>query len=90
MCAQSAFLPPHLGLESFALCAQNQGPDFRLLVALVEELGPTVAMPWARCGESLSSAHKARGAADAAAAAWSQEALASGLWGVTSDGKAWR
>lgn len=39
MCVQSAFLPPHLGLKSFALCVQNQGPDFRLLVTLVEELG---------------------------------------------------
>ena len=40
MCVQSAFLPPHLGLKSFALCVQNQGPDFRLLVTLVEGLGP--------------------------------------------------
>lgn len=40
MCIQSAFPAPHLGLKSLALCVQNQGPDFRLLVSLVEELGP--------------------------------------------------
>ena len=42
------------------------------------------------CGESLSPAHKARGSVDSAAAAWSQKALVSGLWGVTSTGKAWK
>lgn len=40
VCTPSAFPAPHLRLESFALCVQNQGPDFRLLVSLGEELGP--------------------------------------------------
>lgn len=39
VCTLSAFPAPHLRLESFALCVQNQGPDFRLLVSLGEELG---------------------------------------------------
>ena len=53
MCIQSAFPAPHLGLRSFALCVQNQGPDFRLLVSLVEELGPSAGPLSSRKGCGL-------------------------------------